>query len=137
MLTDYEKLPSFVPGLLESHARRLSGNRVRVRQLGEVHVFVFHLQTTSQLEMEETPNRHIGFRQLDGDMTESYEGAWNFSAAGEGTEVGYRASMVFKSFVPVRLAKSVLQSEVREQFAAIAREAVRRKEQDPPGCVTD
>jgi ribosome-associated toxin RatA of RatAB toxin-antitoxin module len=133
MLTDYDDLPKFIPGLLESHYQRIAKNRVRVMQVGEVQVFIFHVQMESLLEMEETPNQRILFRQIKGDFV-SYGGEWDFSGNADGTLVSYDAALSFKPYVPVLLARSILENDVKEKFAAIAQEAIARKKQGSLHC---
>lgn len=133
MLTDYDHLPSFIPGLLESHSRRVSGNTVMVRQVGEVQVFIFHVRMESLLDMEETPNRRILFKQVEGDLA-SYEGEWRLSATADGTLVDYDATLSFKPYVPLLLARSILRDDVRKKFVAIGKEAMARKRKGGFDC---
>ena len=135
MLTDYDHLTSFIPGLLESHAQRISANTVRVRQVGEVQVFLFQVKMESLLEMEEIPNQRILFRQLEGDMV-AYRGEWRFSEVADGTLVGYDATLKFKPYVPLWLARSILNADIRKKFAAIAGEATARKHKGWFNCTS-
>jgi ribosome-associated toxin RatA of RatAB toxin-antitoxin module len=136
MLSDYGGLPKFIPGLLSSHYRRIARHRVEVTQVGEVQVFIFHMRMESLLDMEEIPDRRIVFRQSKGDFI-SYSGEWNFSASGDGVQVGYRASMTFKPYVPLLLARSILEHDVKEKFAAIGREAAARKKRGLLHCMAE
>ncbi len=126
MLTDYDDLPQFIPGLVESRSHRISSHLYDVLQVGEVPVFIFNMKMTSLLEMKETPDRKITFRQIRGDFA-SYEGEWDFSKEKAGTLVRYSANMRFKPYVPLLLARSILDEDVKEKFAAIGRESVDRK----------
>lgn len=133
MLTDYEHLPDFIPGLLESHAKRLSAHLVRVRQVGKVMVFIFPMRIESLLDMEETPDRRITFQQVSGDM-KFYRGEWRFTGEGAGTRVDYEATLGFHSYVPLQLARSVLRYDVKKKFASIAQEAALRKRAGEIAC---
>ena len=136
MLTDYDGLPKFIPGLLESHYQRIAPHRVRVHQVGEVQVFIFHMRMKSLLDMEEVPNRRIRFRQIKGDF-ESYRGEWEFSAIANGTRLAYKAALSFKPYVPLQLAKSILQHDVKRKFVAIAKEALARKLRGALRCAAE
>jgi ribosome-associated toxin RatA of RatAB toxin-antitoxin module len=127
MLTDYDELPGFVPGLLKSRATRISQNEVMVDQLGQVRVFLFDVKMESTLDMKETPDRRIRFRQVSGDFS-SYVGEWDFSPAHGGTLVAYHARMTFGPYVPLALAKSVLDKDVTRKFEAIERAAVKSRD---------
>jgi ribosome-associated toxin RatA of RatAB toxin-antitoxin module len=137
LLTDYGSLPNFVPGLLQIRYKRISPTRVDVWQEGEVEVLLFRVTLVSSLEMEETPERRIVFRQTEGDL-ESYSGVWNLMKTGEGTSVSYDAAVALKptQMIPAFLAKSVLEKEVGKRFEALAKEASRRGNKVVPECVS-
>jgi len=136
MLTDYNGLPKFIPGLLSSRPRRIAKHRVNVMQVGAVQVFIFHVRMKSLLDMQEAPDKRITFRQISGDFV-SYGGEWNFSAKEDRTRIDYRANMTFKRYVPLLLARSILEHDVKEKFAAIGREALARKKHGLFHCVTE
>jgi ribosome-associated toxin RatA of RatAB toxin-antitoxin module len=126
MLTDYDDLPEFVPGLLSSRASRISPNEALVDQLGQVKVLLFGVKMQSTLDMKETPDRRIRFRQVSGDFA-SYSGEWDFCEAKGGTLVGYHARMTFRPYVPLLLAKSILDADIERKFEAIGKEAGKRR----------
>lgn len=136
MLTDYADLPKFIPGMLSSQYRRIAKHRVRVMQVGEVQVFIFHVRMQSLLDMHEEPDHRIQFRQISGDFV-AYSGEWDFSAEGDGVRVDYRARMKFKSYVPLPLARSILKHDMREKFMAIEREAAITKKRGLLHCVAE
>lgn len=137
LLTDYKSLPSYIHGMLQVRAKRISPTRVDVWQEGEVEVLFFHVTLVSSLEMEETPGQRIVFRQTDGDLA-SYSGEWNLSKVGEGTKVSYDAAVTLKPehLIPAFLAKSVLENEVGKRFEALAKEASKRGNKVIPECVS-
>ncbi len=125
MLSDYAALPEFIPGLKESRPVRLSPTEASVVQIGEVQVFIFTVRMESKLDMRETPGKRITFRQVSGDFA-SYGGEWDFLGVQGGTRVSYRARMTFKPYVPLTLARSVLDEDVLKKFEAIEKEAARK-----------
>lgn len=137
LLTDYQSLPGYIPGMLQIRHKRISPTRVDVWQEGEVEVLFFHVTLVSSLEMEETPGQRIVFRQTEGDL-ESYRGVWSLSEAGKGTMVSYSAAITLKpgQLIPEFLARAVLEKEVEKRFEALAKEASRRGNQDSPECVS-
>lgn len=138
LLTDYKSLPGYIPGMLQVRYKRISPTRVDIWQEGEVEVLFFRVRLVSLLEMEETPDQRIVFRQTGGDL-ESYSGEWNLSKTPEGTEVSYNATITLKQqqFIPAFLAKAVLEKEVRVRFEALARESLKRKSKAVPECPAD
>jgi hypothetical protein len=136
LLTDYKSLPGYIPGMLQIRARRISDKRVDVWQEGEVEVLLFRVKLVASLEMEETPERRIVFRQTEGDLA-SYSGEWNVLKTPDGTRVSYNALITLKAeqLIPAFLAKSVLEKEVTKRFEAIAVEASKRGNKVVPECV--
>lgn len=125
MLTDYAALPSFIPGMEEDRAERMPDGTVRIHQRGNIRVMAFTVHISTVLEMQETPDRRIAFRQVEGDL-QAYSGEWRFIEVPDGTEVRYAARMTFKSWVPMQFARAALEREVVDKFNAIGLEAASR-----------
>ncbi|MGC2164858.1 MAG: SRPBCC family protein [Gallionella sp.] len=125
LLTDYDSIPSYMPGVLETHHENIEDGVVKVWQTGEVKLLVFHFKVNSLLEVHEVRNKAITFKQLDGNLA-SYSGAWTLSDDIGGTKVLYRAELTFKHFMPIFLARVILDDEIKLRFSAIAGEAARR-----------
>lgn len=136
LLTDYDSLPNYVPGILETHYERTATNVVKVWQTGEVGVLFFHIKMETLLEMEEIPNQQILFRQIDGDL-ESYGGEWNFMEVPEGTRVVYMSALTLKHYIPAFMATSILENEISQRFDAIFKEAIARKGKTPSSCMAE
>ncbi len=133
LLTDYDSIPSYVPGVLDTHHETLNGDTVRVWQTGEVTLLFIHVKVKSLLEVHEVPNQSITFKQLEGNLG-SYSGTWNLTDDGRGTKVLYYAELTFRHFMPILLAKIILRDELNLRFSAIAREAGRRKSKGQFTC---
>jgi carbon monoxide dehydrogenase subunit G len=133
VLTDYDKLPAYIPGILESHAERVSHNRVRVRQAGSVKVLFFNVRMDTLQEIEEVPKEKLVFKQIEGDL-KSYHGEWDLSETQDGTRLDYSAALTFKQFVPMFIAKATLERQMLKQFPAIAREAISSKDRRSLDC---
>jgi hypothetical protein len=133
LLTDYDSIPSYMPGVLATSHTYLDKGLAKVRQTGQVTLLVFHFDVTSLLEVREMPNESITFRQLEGNLG-SYSGSWTLSEKNAVTRVSYRAELTFRHFMPVFLAKLLLHDEIKSRFAAIAREAARRNGSGQTHC---
>ena len=135
LLTDYDTLPQYVPGVLETHHEYVASGVAKVWQTGDVRVWFFHIKMKSLLEIHEMPDREISFKQIEGDL-KSYSGTWNLLEDAQGTAVLYKAELAFKKFTPVFMARMILEDEIKKRFAAIAKEATARKAKGLLDCVT-
>ena len=71
-LTDYERLPEFLPGLagcqrlppVEGAPKRL----IRLRQIGFKSMMYMHLHAETTLALVESPFSEIQFKQINGDF---------------------------------------------------------------------
>lgn len=133
LLTDYDSIPTYMPGVLETHHERLNDGVVRVSQTGEVTLLFFHFKVKSLLEVHEVHNQSIAFKQLEGNL-EVFGGTWTLTDDSRGTRVLYFAEMKFQHFMPILLAKMILNDELKLRFSAIAREAARRKSKGQLAC---
>ncbi|HEY6093939.1 MAG TPA: SRPBCC family protein, partial [Gallionellaceae bacterium] len=133
VLTDYTRLPEFIPGMQEIGVERISEHEVRVKQVAIVRVLFFRIRMYSTVEMEETPNQLITFRQTDGDLA-AYGGEWRLTPVREGTQLNYHASLSFKGYVPGFIARAKLEQEIGTRFAAVEVEAQTRSRREARTC---
>lgn len=126
LLTDYDSLPGYIPGILETRHERLANHIVKVWQRGEVTILFFSINLETLLEMEEIPNQRIRFKQLEGDLA-AHSGEWALQEEGAGTRVLYKSTLTFNYYLPGFLGKPILEKELRNRFEAVATEAERRK----------
>jgi ribosome-associated toxin RatA of RatAB toxin-antitoxin module len=68
VLTDYERLPSFIPGLAKSVVRQRQGNRLVVEQTGEARFLVFSFPIDVRYEVIESPPDWISSRAVSGNL---------------------------------------------------------------------
>ena len=136
LLTDYASLPDYIPGMVEIGVERLSGTTVKIRQVGKARIWFFSIRVELLLEMEETPNRLIVFKLIEGDL-EAYSGEWRLQEAPEGTRLTFSAALIFDQYVPAFLGRSILEDEVSQRFDAVVKEAEARKGRVYPGCAAE
>lgn len=133
LITDYDNLPNYIPGILETRHEYVQVGMVNVWQTGDIKIGFFHFKMKSLLEMHETPNQKISFKQLDGDLN-SYSGEWNLQQDMQGTKLLYTAELTFRHFMPLFLAKLILEDEIKSRFTAIANETFARKKNGLMDC---
>ena len=68
VLTDYEGLPGFIPGILRSSVRLHEGNRLQVEQSGEARFLIFSFPIEVRLEVTESRPDWISSRAVGGNL---------------------------------------------------------------------
>ncbi|MFQ6105292.1 MAG: SRPBCC family protein [Candidatus Glassbacteria bacterium] len=126
ILTDYEKLIDYIPGMMESKViKRNKGRNAILEQEGSVTIFPFTFNSRIVLSVREKPMSRVSFEMLEGDF-DYYEGFWSLS----GTNGGVNLRLVIQASYPVRIPKFIiahsLKSIARRSLSAIAEEAERR-----------
>lgn len=130
VLTDYDHLADFIPGLHSSRAIIKAGEPTRVEQKGESGFLAFHFPIEIVLEMVETPFRTIRFRAVEGNIKEM-EGIWRVHGDDATVKVTYSARMRPDFWVPPLIGSAIIRHDVREQLSGLAREMERRAKLSP------
>lgn len=93
VLTDYENLQRFVPGMQSS--RVVSGREepLLLEQRGEAGLLFFKVSTTTVSRIVETPQREIRFDLVRGNLRRM-QGVWTLAPHDHATTVGYRAELI-------------------------------------------
>lgn len=132
VLTDFENMPAFVPGVDSSRILQQSGNTLRVEQKGTVQFGLLSLHYESVREIETTPLRTIRSRTLSGDA--SVDSLMVLTPAGRDTVLSYHATAVSHLPLPDSLVGAQLGEMLQNQFRAMGREMLRRAQEngEPP-----
>ena len=80
VLTDYERIPRFMPDVKTSIVRERAGARVVVEQEAVASLMMFSKRIYLLLEIEET-DAALRFRDAAGRSFAHYQGEWRWSAA--------------------------------------------------------
>jgi len=118
VLTDYESLPSLVPGMRSSRRVSRPGEPLLPRQTGRSGLRLLEVV----LRVIETPREAIGFSSVAGTFR-SKSGEWRIESLEAGTMLTYRASIVPGFWVPPLIGPSVIRDEVRTKLAGVAAES--------------
>jgi carbon monoxide dehydrogenase subunit G len=126
VLSDYESLPRFIPGIARSVVRERQGQRLVLEQSGEARYFFFSVPIEVRLEVNESPPQWIAARALGGNvrqMTSRYE----LVASGPASVWLRYSALIEPGFplVPI-VGMAALRAHAEEQFAAMAAEIERR-----------
>ncbi|CAF1702855.1 hypothetical protein HID58_053124 [Brassica napus] len=141
VLTDYEKLSDFIPGLVVSELVEKEGNRVRLFQMGQQNLALglkFNAKAVLdcfEKELQILPNgrrREIDFKMVEGDF-QLFEGKWSIEQLDKGiqgealdlqfkdfpTTLAYTVDVKPKMWLPVRLVEGRLCKEIKTNLLSI------------------
>lgn len=126
VISDYERLPQFVPGIARSVVLARSGDRVLVEQSGEARFLVFSVPIEVRLEVLEWPPEWIASRAVAGNL-KSMSGRYEIHPdPGGGVLLRYFGVMEPEFDLPPLVGAAILRAMAEEQFAAMVREIRRR-----------
>jgi hypothetical protein len=126
VLTDYEALPRFIPGMLRSSVRRREGQRIIVEQSGEARYLFFSFPIEVRLEVSETPHHLVVSRALSGNLRRM-NGRYELQPApGGGLLLRYTGEIEPAFSLPPLIGVVALRRSVEEQFTAMVAEIERR-----------
>ena len=126
VLTDYEDIPRFMPGLKSSIVRERSAERVVVEQEAVSRMMMFSKRIHLLLEVNERSDALL-FRDCAGRSFETYEGAWRLTEREGQTVIRYelRARPTFD--VPEFLLRRLLARDAKAMIEGLRREIATRQ----------
>ena len=125
-MTDFDHLAEFISNLTASRVLSRSDDAVIVAQKGKASAGLLSFEFDSVREVHLKPFEHIRSRMLSGNM-KHFEGNTHLGAEGDLTRVSYHSDAVSTVWIPPLIGRGFIESEVREQFAEMRREILRRK----------
>jgi carbon monoxide dehydrogenase subunit G len=131
VLTDYDRLPSFVSSMRSSVASRDRWGRLFVTQEAVGRVGPFSRRMHVVLETRETAPTEIAFRDVGEASFRSYVGAWTISARDPGARVSYVLDVAPRS-APKLFGRSIVASNARRLLEQVRAEVLRRTDGGPP-----
>jgi len=126
-LTDYERLPQFIPGMSSSVVAARQGNRLVVDQVGEARFLFFALPIDVRLEVTQSPPDWVASRAVRGNvrrMTGHYD--LHADPARGTVLVRYYGDIEPDFDLPPLVGLAALRSTVEAQFNALLEEIERR-----------
>lgn len=124
VLTDYNRLADFVPGMQSSRVVSAPGASIKVEQRGETGFFIWQFPVEVVLEIEEDPTRRIRFKSVSGNL--NMRGAWQVFARANETCLEYSASMETGFCVPPVIGAAIIRRDVKRKLEGVEQEMVRR-----------
>jgi ribosome-associated toxin RatA of RatAB toxin-antitoxin module len=127
VLTDYDGLAEFVPGLVLSQSRgRNQLGQILLDQAGASRFLLFRVTLQTQLAVIEHRPQKIEFKQVAGDF-KMYEGSWELQLDETATRLIYRLRAKPDFFAPTFLLKGRIRRNVLDGLASVAAEVYRRR----------
>lgn len=124
-LTDYNRLPEFVPNLILSRVVSAPGQPKHVEQRADSGWVSFAMPDHVILAVEETPPRQIRFRAVSGSVL-AMNGEWRVEGEAPYVQLRYRAWLLPMVPPPPLVSEGFIADTIRPGFEAVAREAERR-----------
>ncbi len=127
-LTDYERLPEFIPGLKKSRIIARKGATATVEQSGVAQFLFLTVPIEITLESTEHPPHHIEVRRVAGTVRQ-LQGRYETQAMPDHSYVQLRwtGSIEPENRLPPLVGESIMRQSILSQFTGMVREIERRE----------
>jgi len=130
VLTNYERLPDFVPDLLSATLVSRNANMAVVEQTSSTGLLLVSQVMRMRLRVVEQPFSTIDVSLIEGDM-KRYETHWDIEPVMQdgqrGTRVTFSGRMEPDFYVPPLLARAIVQANVKKTVEAVVAEMNRHR----------
>jgi ribosome-associated toxin RatA of RatAB toxin-antitoxin module len=130
VLTDYEQIPQFMPGVRSSTVLERSAGRTVVEQEAVSSVMVFSKRIHLVLEIDEGADV-LRFRDRCGRSFVSYKGTWRVSSDEGRTTITYELTAEPSFEVPGFMLKRLMRRDSAQMIERLQREIAARATPDP------
>lgn len=127
VLTDYERIPRFMPGVLTSIVRERSDGRVLIEQEAVSRMMMFSKRIHLLLEVREEADT-LRFRDAAGRSFISYEGTWHLAERDGRTVITYELRARPNFDVPGFLLGRLLKRDARQMIDSLRAEIAARRD---------
>ncbi|MES2128615.1 MAG: SRPBCC family protein [Pseudomonadota bacterium] len=119
VLTNYERMPEFVPDLQTSRVIARMGSDVVVEQFGVARFMFMSRDIHLLVRVTEVPITAIDIGLINGDM-KVYSCRWELvPLASGGTRINYTGKMVPRFYVPGFLGANIIRSDIQRMMTAV------------------
>ena len=124
-LTDYDRLPEFIPGMRSSRVVERRGQVVLVEQLGEVRFLFISYPIEVTLASTERPPQTLEVHLEKGNL-KRLDGAYRIEPRGAGQFLLTWKGVVEALAMPPLIGELLMRANVEDQFRGMVREIERR-----------
>lgn len=130
VLTDYEQIPRFMPGVKTSVVHERAGGRAVIEQEAISRFMMFSKRVHLVLEISEGEDV-LRFRDRCNKSFARYEGEWRLRAGENGTELVYALTAEPSFEVPRFVLRRLLERDANQMIEQLRREISRRSRSAP------
>lgn len=126
VLTDYDHLAEFIPGMKQSRVVSRESQAVVVDQSGEASLLFFTFPIQVRLAIEEQPFDRIESRAISGNFRE-LSGSYRLEKRGKRLLLGYSGRMTPDFAIPPLIGTLLVRNTVARRFRAMVDEILKRQ----------
>ena len=127
VISDYEHLAEFVPGMHSSRVLQRNGNQVLLEQKGSLGFLFFRQAIEIRLAVNEWPQQRIIAHSVGGNLKQM-DGSYTLETLADGrVRLSYSARLVPAFTIPPLLGKAVVRQLLTRQFKALVDEILHRE----------
>ena len=130
VLTDYEHMSQFLPGLELSEVSTRQGNTLRVHQRGSTRAGLLHFDYENVRDVSLSPQRLITTHGVSGDA-KRLDSSTELRPREGGVQLHYHVAFEPARPLPSFLGNSALKRQTADNFNAFIREMIRRQDIAP------
>lgn len=121
VLTDYDRLAKFIPGMQESKVVSRTGSTVIVDQRGDATLLFLTFPMRARLEIQEHPFDSVVSNAVSGNFKDLH-GEYHLQVAGTGMVLHFTATFTPDFSFPPLLGTLIVRSAAHRRFAAMVTE---------------
>jgi ribosome-associated toxin RatA of RatAB toxin-antitoxin module len=125
VLTDFDRLADFIPGMQSSRIVSPPGEPMLLRQVGRTKVTFSEYTFDVTLAVTVDPPREITFRRVAGNL-ERMDGGWRIEGDLDRCRIDYQAVIEPGFWVPPLIGPLIMRSQVARQIEGLESEIARR-----------
>ena len=125
VLTDFDRLSDFIPGMQSSRLVSPPGEPLLLRQVGRTKLAFSEYTFDVTLAVAVDPPREITFRRVAGNL-QRMDGTWRIAGDVARCTIDYRADIQPGFWVPPLVGPLIMRSQVDKQLEGLESEIARR-----------
>lgn len=126
VLTDYDRMPQFLPNLQSSKILSKSPTRLEVAQKGGASHGPITITFDVVRDVQLKPYSEIISHVISGDL-KKVDGTTRLAPEADGTRITFHSESIPNVWVPPGIGPSLIENETRDQFGDLRAEIIRRK----------